>query len=298
MGRLERLGTNIRALRKAYGETQEELGVALNVEKNTVSYYENGKRDINKDMLAEIAKHFMVSVEELLYCDFSGIGKITIDINAFRKNIEIILPIALSDEALENEHFKKAYKSHKALYDEIRKDSTDSIDHIDVCFEEYLEACEDEKIRPEATANILAVWYMLMSVKTTPLVIKYRPAPLLQAAAKNPKTKQFIDNPDPDFEKDAQEVVASLGDPEMMELIDEMKKTVKRSYKWSDLADYYLALQYIWNIVDNEMGLEFNLRVGVEMLNVFASVGNVYAARFLKYSRCSAGLGSQTANDR
>ena len=72
MSSLERLGANIRALRKAYGETQEELGVALSIEKNTVSYYENGKREPNKDMLTEIAKHFMVSVEELMTLFFSS----------------------------------------------------------------------------------------------------------------------------------------------------------------------------------------------------------------------------------
>lgn len=63
MGDLVRLGLNIRSLRKAYGETQEELGVALNVEKNTVSYYENGKREPNKDMIAEIAKHYDSGIE-------------------------------------------------------------------------------------------------------------------------------------------------------------------------------------------------------------------------------------------
>ncbi len=298
MSSLERLGVNIRALRKAYGETQEELGVALNVEKNTVSYYENGKREPNKDMLTEIAKHFMVSVEELMYCDLSDIGSITVDNNAFWKNIDIILPIVLSDEALENEHFKKAYKFHRAFYDELRKISMDSIDHIDVCFDEYLEAYEDGRIKPEAAANFLAIWnLMLMMIKTAPLAMKNRSAALMQVAARDPKTRQIIDNPNPDFEKDAEEAAAGFDDPEMTELIEEMKTTVKRSYKWADLADYYLALQYIWNIVDNEMGWDFNRRVGAEMLNAFVSVGNVYAARFLKYSLDSMGLSSQIVDD-
>lgn len=296
---LERLGANIRALRKAYGETQEELGVALNVEKNTVSYYENGKREPNKDMLTEIAKHFMVSVEELMYCDLSDIGCIIVDNNAFWKNIDIILPIILSDEALENEHFKKAYKFHRAFYDELRKISMDGINHIDVCFDEYLEAYDNEKIKPEAAANFLALWnIMLMMIKTTPLIMKTRPAALMQVAARDPKVRQIIDNPNPDLEKDAEEITAGFGDPEMTELIDEMKTTVKRSYKWADLADYYLALQYIVNIVDNEMGWGFNRRLGMEMLNTFVSVGNVYAARFLKYSLDLMGLSSQTVDDR
>lgn len=154
----KRLGANIRSLRKAYGETQEELGAVLHIEKNTVSYYENGKREPNKDMLTEIANHFMVSVEELMYCDLSGIGSITVDENAFWKNIDIVLPIVLSDEALENDHFKKAYKIHRNFYDELHKISIDGMDHLDVCFDEYLEALNDDKIRPEASANIWGIW--------------------------------------------------------------------------------------------------------------------------------------------
>lgn len=298
MNNIERLGANIRSLRKAYGETQEELGIALNVEKNTVSYYENGKREPNKDMLTEIAKHFMVSVEELMYCDLSGIGSITVDNNAFWKNIDIILPIVLSDEALENNHFKKAYKIHRNFYDELHRISMDGIEHIDICFNEYLEAWEDDKIKPEAAANFLAMWnLMLMMIKTVSLAMKNKSAALMQVAARDPKAKQIIDNPSPDFEKDAEEAAAGLDDPEMVELIDKMKITVKHS-NWADLADYYLALQYIWNIVDNDLGWNFNRRVGVEMLNSFISVDNVYAARFLKYSLDSMGLSSQTVDDR
>lgn len=299
MSSLERLGANIRSLRKAYGETQEELGAALDVEKNTVSYYENGKREPNKDMLTKIAKHFMVTIEELMYCDLSDIGSITVDNDAFWKNIDIILPIVLSEEALENEHFKKAYKFHRSFYDELRKLSMDSIEHIDVCFDEYLEAYEDEKIKTEAAVNLLALWnLMLMMVKTVPLAMNNHPAALKQVAARNPKVRQIIDYPNSNFEKDAQEAAVILDDPEIREFLDEMKTAVKRSYKWADLADYYLALQYIWNIVDNEMGWGFNCRVGVEMLNAFVSVGNVYANRFLKYSLDSIGLSSQTVDDR
>ena len=76
---LKRLGANIKSLRNAYGETQEELGAAIFVEKNTISSYETGTREPKKDTLSAIARHFMVSLEELLYSDLSDIGKIEID---------------------------------------------------------------------------------------------------------------------------------------------------------------------------------------------------------------------------
>ena len=39
-----RIGTNIKLLRKSWGQTQKELGRALGVESNTISMYESGAR--------------------------------------------------------------------------------------------------------------------------------------------------------------------------------------------------------------------------------------------------------------
>ena len=293
-----RLGANIRALRKAYGETQEELGAILNVEKNTVSYYENGKREPNKEMLSEIAKHFMVSVEELMFCDLTGIGTITVDNTVFFKNVDIILPIVVTEKALSNENFKKAYEQHKMFYNELHKASLDCMDNIDVCIDGYLEAYEDEKIKPEAAANFLSIWNLLcMMITTVPQTMKNRPAALIQVAARDPKAKEIIENPNPDLEKDSEEMSESLKDPEMTEMIDDMMTTLKHSFEWSDIADYYIALRYTWNLIDNDLGPDFNRRVGAEMLNALVSVRNVYAARFLKFSIDSIGQSSQTVDD-
>ena len=137
MSDLKKLGANIRSLRIAYGETQEQLGEAIFVEKNTISYYENGKREPNKATLTAIANHYMVSVGELLYSDLTEIGKITVDPNAFWKNIDIILPIISSEKALSNEDFKKAFDAHKEFYDQLHKVSMEGIDKIDICEEGY-----------------------------------------------------------------------------------------------------------------------------------------------------------------
>ncbi|MBO4687504.1 MAG: helix-turn-helix transcriptional regulator [Clostridiales bacterium] len=297
-----RLGTNIRSLRKAYGETQEQLGAVLNVEKTTVSNYENGMRKPDGEMIAKIANHYMVSVEELVFCDLSEIGCITIDNKAFWKSINIVLPIAFSEEAMKNEHFKKAYICHREFYDEMQKTSVDNMDCMDqmgVCFDEYSVAYEDERIEPEVAANLLAIWYfMVIMVKSVPLILHNQPSALLQLAKRDHKVRQIIDNPNPDFEKDMQEIAARLDDPELNEKIDELKTTIKRSRSWSDLADYYLAMQYIWNIVDNDLEWNFNRRVGVEMLNSFASVGNIYAARYIRFCMDSMGLSSQNVDDK
>lgn len=52
------LASNLKHLRKSYGETQEELANALHLEKSTISQYENGSRKPNEiQKLSELLRH-------------------------------------------------------------------------------------------------------------------------------------------------------------------------------------------------------------------------------------------------
>lgn len=293
------LGLNIRALRNAYGETQEELGEELGVEKNTVSNYENGKREPNKDMLSKMAKHYSVSVEELVNSDLTEIGEITVDANAFWKNIETVFPLVESDQAMSNVNFKKAYKAHMQIYDGLHALNMDAMDSLEHCYEGYLEAYEDKESALEAAANFIAITFFLtMMWKLTPEVFNNRPAALLQAESKDNKVKEIIDNVSPDLEKDAKELLNYFEDPEMIELLDEMKTKLKHSHKYSEIADYYLALQYVYGLVNNGLDYQYNQRIGAEMMSAFLSVGNPYAARYLKFSLSAVRGSSQSVDDK
>ena len=84
-----RLGNNIRALRIFYGESQKNLATHLFVNRNTISHYENGKRTPNDKTILAIAKHYMVSVDELLHCDYTGLKRIRYDDNKIWQNIDV-----------------------------------------------------------------------------------------------------------------------------------------------------------------------------------------------------------------
>lgn len=56
----------IRELREKKGVTQTELGKVLGVTKNSISYYENGKRQLTPDMLLKLAEYFGVSTDVIL----------------------------------------------------------------------------------------------------------------------------------------------------------------------------------------------------------------------------------------
>ena len=265
MTSLEKLGANIKSLRCAFGETQEQLGEAIYVEKNTISYYEKGQREPKKETLAAIAQHL-------------------VDNTAFWKSIDIIVPIAVSEKALSDEHFAKAFRMHKSFYDQLRRISLDGIDNVDVCFEEYEKACENDDSAVEAAANVIGLWFLTLFMLNTPKVLEAKPAALRQLAKQDKNARKILENTDPSFAEEAEAILASIDDDEAKEMVDERLTAVKKSAEWSDLADYYLALQYVWNIVDNDLEWAFNRRIGYEMLNAFVSVKNVYAARFLKFN--------------
>ena len=288
-----RLGQNIRALRTAYGETQLQLGEAIHVAPNTVSSYETGRT--NPD-LTVIANHYGVSVDELLQSDFTSIREITVDKDAFWRNIGIIFPIVSSDRAMQNESFKRSFEAHKTFYGQSYRCNLDMIYNIDVWYDGYMTAMKDDEIKVEAAANFIALRYLMMTLlKMSLTVVKNQPAALWQI---DEKAREAIQNPDPSFETDAKAILSEFNDAETEKEILEMLTTIKRSKEWSDLADYYLALRYIWNLVDNDLDWGFNQRIGVELMYAFKLVENTYADQFLKYSLDSIkGAGSQFVDD-
>lgn len=302
MSDLKRLGANIRSLRMAYGESQEKLGEAIYVEKNTVSNYESGKREPGRDTLTAIARHYMVSVEELLNSDYTHIGKIAFDNDVLLGSIDIIFPIVSSEKAMQNESFKRAFEVHKAFYDQLGQHETNDVGidedvrfygyMTDVCINGYMTAAENNGIKAEAAVNLVAMWYLLMIfLKKTPAALKNQPAALRLIAA-----KEVIEDI-ASFEVGIKAVLRKIDNDEMKEKITEMLTVIKRSKDWSDLADYYLALQYVFDLADNNLDRGFNQRIGAEMMGVFASVKNIYAARYLRFCIDSFMEGSQFVYD-
>ena len=68
----KKLGANIKALRLAWKETQDDLAYAIGLDENTnISYYENGKRYPKPDIIFKIAKHYRITEYELMFSDFT-----------------------------------------------------------------------------------------------------------------------------------------------------------------------------------------------------------------------------------
>ncbi len=279
----KQLGNNIRALRNAYYESQEELGVVLGVVKSAVSAYENGKRQPDRGMLSKIAAHYWVSVEELCFCDLTGTRSIDLNVKVFLHNICHLFPIIKTEEAMKNQHFRKAHRWHELFLSGIQNNNGD-FDELFICFEEYGKAYEDANIEEETEANLLGLCLLFIAIcRVTKEAIIVQPKLVKNAVKKDKYLKRIIERKN-EITKEIDEVLPVFEEPEFIEMINEMMTTLKQSKRWNYLADYYLALGYMFNNVDNGLDWSINRRIGAEMLRAFASLGNPYAIRYIKIS--------------
>jgi transcriptional regulator with XRE-family HTH domain len=66
--------SNIKLLRKRRGRTQDDVAVALNMKRSTLSGYENDVAQPSIDALVEFSKYFGVSIDTLLKVDLSKLA--------------------------------------------------------------------------------------------------------------------------------------------------------------------------------------------------------------------------------
>lgn len=177
-----RIGKNIKALREAYDETQEQLGDAIGLTRQAISKYERGKSHIDDDIKILFMKHFDVTLEELMFCDFSNCREIVLDDYINNLSLRKLLPIFAPEDALKNNDFKTAYELHKVLYDLCDKmpiglDSLHNLSELPVdltniftlnqssnyndILQGYFKAYTHTSIAAETSANCIALFYLM-----------------------------------------------------------------------------------------------------------------------------------------
>lgn len=62
----KQFGENLRALRKGYGMTQDQLAREIGVSKSSINMYERGEREPGLFVLKKIVEHYGVSFEMLI----------------------------------------------------------------------------------------------------------------------------------------------------------------------------------------------------------------------------------------
>jgi transcriptional regulator with XRE-family HTH domain len=119
---VSRIARNIRDLRKAHGETQKELGKAINVEENTISMYESGKRQPDMQTIQNIAAHYGFPVDRLIDDNFSQMDfrMSTMTWDKMIVALEAQFPIICSEKAMQDQHFANGFKRTQEIWKKLK----------------------------------------------------------------------------------------------------------------------------------------------------------------------------------
>ena len=290
------LSNNLRNLRKAYGETQMNLAQAISVDSHAISNYECGIRTPDANTLKLIAHHFLISVEDLLNNDFSDMSRAEPNTGMLNHSYAILFPIVSSDKAANDPAFMRGFQAHKDMYECYSGSMADAdrgAELMSAAVDHYMQAL-DGPAEKEAMANLMAIWCMMYcSAIVVPQVAQEEriPAPIdilrKNDAEFDHRLKNYLyeKEDDPGWEKTAEELKQVLGDAELRELRLEILKCLRATEEYRDLADYYLAMEYICGMKQNGRSLETNYQIGFEMMETFAKMGNLYARRAKRFGK-------------
>jgi len=270
----ERIGRNIRDLRKHFRETQKKLGEVLAFAPNTVSDWERGRMQPDISTLEKIAYRYRCSVEQLISGDFSeadftSLHNASVSWEDMASLFESMFPIVCSEKALQDPHFKIGYD------ETVGKNF--ALDTQKRAMKAYKQSLK-ESGTVESAANLLCVIYMRYT-----LFQNEQQQKKIDAFLKSEMSgKDFMDgfvlrDPkalDKELEKRKQDYAR-----EMDELIFDCLQLLKDSPTYNRLADYYLALGYSIGLVGTGQQTA-NETIGKELLLSCIRLGNSYAIEY------------------
>lgn len=278
------LASNLKHLRKSYGETQEELAKALYLEKNTISQYESGSRKPDEETLKGIAKRYGVTMDSLLYEDLSFVPDMLAyysDIDSNFLMVSGFFPIYRLDRRFDTKTIR-AFEAHKQLLF-----GSSEVD-IDLIIEAYDEAYDKFDIDSDEflviAVNLLSLCILLYSSIFNEASVKQVKDFLLKDKKSKKEISSFVlnvvlpsfnDNEvrSPQFKRDL-----NVGLLYLIEIL-------KESRKYSKVADYFFALRYMFNLVDNDYDYATNQLIGSELINGLSRLNNPYAKKFIQIGK-------------
>lgn len=280
----KKVAKNIRDLRDAYGETQEELGFTIGVEKNTISQYEKGKRFPKQEILAKIALHYRITIDELLTGEFSGLRLTQMfnDESALKDASKKMFPIVTSKEAEQDPYFCKAFALHKKIIKELDVETFDEMD-FELCLDNY-ETSIEEYNTPESAGNLIAILLLLATaVFFEPVSEKYQSVKKKKGDMATVLKESWLRDCEAESEQDNDaraEAKEFLDD--VQEMLTELLLMLKKSKRLEELADYYIAMMYLLRLVNNEQSEETNCVIGNEMIEIQLRLKNPYTIQYVR----------------
>lgn len=296
---------NLICLREANKESQENLAYNLGFRtKSTIANYEAGDRTPNHRILQKIAIHYNITVDELCYGDLKYlIDKDLTDfpIDDWRKNkkiSEIMFPVwGFKKDKYDDPLFERGYEAQKKIRKYFYKDET-SFDSkmFKTCHDSYIESV-NENGTIESAANLLWLYVFVSSIWNN----KHLLGGIYKLYSKQIDKKEFhkdyilkcfLDEKSNEDEAYTKKEGFVPADRELKILEKYVEKDeevyallfrcLRKNSQGCEFADYYMALQYILNLVDNDYDAAMNQVMGMELMRKFVIMGNKYAIEFFE----------------
>jgi transcriptional regulator with XRE-family HTH domain len=283
-----KIAKNIKNLRQAYGETQQELADTINVSVSAIANYEKGDRQVDLQKLQAIATHYRCTLEQLVRVDISShqLHDSSFEYSTLIEVLKGLLPLFCSDKALSNDAFKRAYESTLRMWEAVERSEEPTSELVDACFDNYEDALGEPQT-VELIANFLNLLFLFAlgitadenDVRIDDAIRKSR------IRGESVKKKLFLRNREHDSNSDnvKEKLIHDDLIHDFYELTTPIIQKLMAHPEWVDLAHYYISLRYFTGLVVNDFSDDFNNVIGMEMMKSLVLLGNSYAENLVSF---------------
>ena len=266
------LAKNLKILRKYKGETQHELANILYVSTDAVSKYEKSERMPGEDIIQRIAEHYEIPLDILMSEEISVdyLKKRTEAIDSVLDAFNVsVLEGYTTEKAQKNEVFNEAYGYYmRILESDIPMESM-----IEKCKALFYKSFQDYNLT-EGAVNTVALIYFDYLYRATPQNI------MVDYLSDTPSTLKRLEMHSEAIGNNTKNSVKAFlrdnGD-----MLDRCLIAIKNDRETADIADYYLALKYIYDLCDNDETPETNRKIGMHLMYESYRFKNRYAVKYI-----------------
>ena len=288
---IHKLGTNIKMIREAYGESQLDLAHAIGFDSaGTISMLESGQRGRNRfDVIAKIAQHYNISEGYLIYQDLARGDVILTDFislpidnpDRIRILFSAALPIAYSKKALNIPEFNRTIRIHREAEEQMTRSLQFQKGLCSECLEAYGQ-CHKKTHLPEAAANSL--WWILVYGLFHCYPRFFQGLQKLEHHSIS-KTVFYKDWYLSDCIEESEHQLRMLKQEfqhTYEKLIHDLLTSLYKDPAGYPFAEYYYALIYLTGLSITSWRIAESRLIGSNMVSALSALGNQHAKNFVE----------------
>lgn len=293
---MSRLSKNIKSLRKSMGETQEELAYSIDLDsKSAVANWESGANKPSPENLKKIAAHYRVTVEQLLDGDFSTDFSLLKFLNKISEDetddllvsmISLFPIIVFKDEEELYPRLVDARELHEQFLERLVNEDDSFYDYLLKTMEVYEGIIKNSNCI-SAKANSFGLFFFLillvkMNIELEGIDDVFE---IKNKNRRNKEIKRFISEVLLSRSINCSDTLNSIMFENYYEYLLEEIKVLKGYKRLFELGDYYYCLFYLFDLVDNELGMAVNAQIGLALLSDLSLMKNRFVKRIEKFYR-------------